>query len=79
MYEFISVRGNSVRMRTGLVTIDFKVVIEGTKKRVIAPPNIYLDNHRILIAKVLEAYEQAYELANDQELAHDTVHSTAHS
>lgn len=61
MYEIVSVQGNSVRVRRNGVTLDVLVTIDAKgKKSILLPEGAHVDNFRLLVAKVLDAYEKIY-------------------
>jgi hypothetical protein len=59
MFSVVSVRGNSVRVRCGLIVIDVKVHQEATGKRVELPSCTRVDNFKTLVGMVLQAYEDS--------------------
>jgi hypothetical protein len=59
MFSIVSVRGNSVRVRCGLIVIDVKVRQEVSGKRVELPPYTRVDNFKTLVGMVLQAHEDS--------------------
>lgn len=57
MFELVGIKGDSVRIRAGLVLIDVKVVNSNGKNIVRLPYGVFVDNFKVLVAMVLEAYE----------------------
>lgn len=64
-FKIISVKGNSVRVKTGIVTIDVTVVNNGGNLRIELPPYIYISN-RDEFDKLSGAVKSAFELNNVQ-------------
>lgn len=64
MFHIVSVKGDSVRVRCGLIVIDVKVLTDGEKKRIQLPEGTRVDNFRTLVGLVFEAYEHSIEREN---------------
>jgi hypothetical protein len=61
MFKVVSVRGNSVRIRTGLVSFDV-LVLEKEGRHIIQKPNnihVFHDDYIKLVGTVLNAYDTA--------------------
>lgn len=62
MIEVLSVKGNSVRIRSGIFVADIPVITENGKYRIVLKRDAYYINSsdfRKLVAIVLDAYEQS--------------------
>lgn len=62
MIDVISIRSNSVRIRSGIFYFDVKVKIVGGKKQIIMPKHEFFlpdASYRRLVATVLSAYERS--------------------
>lgn len=59
-FKILSVKGNSVRVNTGIVTFDVEVIESGGRKKLKVPENIYIAEQRdfnSLVGAVLYAIE----------------------